>query len=59
MLLTSNLAFRKWDQILKDAMTTAVAIDRLVHHSVIVELNVLSYRIETAKKSKASRASTQ
>ena len=52
VLLTSNLAFSKWDQIFKDAMTTAAAIDRLVHHSVIIELNVSSYRVETAKKTK-------
>ena len=50
VLLTSNLAFSKWDEILKDAMTTAAAIDRLVHHSVIIELSVPSYRVETAKK---------
>lgn len=52
VLLTSNLAFSKWDQIFKDAMTTAAAIDRLVHHSVILELNVPSYRVETAKQGK-------
>lgn len=50
VLLTSNLTFSKWDQIFKDAMTTAAAIDRLVHHSVIIELNVPSYRVETAKQ---------
>lgn len=54
VLLTSNLAFSKWDQIFKDAMTTAAAIDRLVHHSVIIELNVPSYRVETAKKTKST-----
>lgn len=54
VLLTSNLAFSKWDQIFKDAMTTAAAIDRLVHHSVIIELNVPSYRVETAKAGKAT-----
>jgi DNA replication protein DnaC len=52
VLLTSNLTFSKWDQIFKDAMTTAAAIDRLVHHSVIIELNVPSYRVETAKQPK-------
>lgn len=31
-------------------MTTAAAIDRLVHHSVILELNISSYRMEQAKK---------
>lgn len=41
------------NQAIKDPMTTAAAIDRLVHHSVIVELNVASYRVEQAKKKKA------
>ena len=54
VLLTSNLAFSKWDQIFKDPLTTAAAIDRLVHHSVIIELNVASFRVETAKKSKTN-----
>jgi len=31
-------------------MTAAAAIDRLVHHSVILELNIESYRMEVAKK---------
>lgn len=50
VMLTSNLPFSQWEQIFKDAMTTAAAIDRLVHHSVILELNVPSYRLENAKK---------
>jgi len=54
VLLTSNLPFSRWEQIFKDAMTTAAAIDRLVHHSVILELNVPSYRLETAKKPPAN-----
>ena len=41
--MTSNLPFSKWESIFKDAMTTAAAIDRLVHHSVILELNLPSY----------------
>lgn len=53
ILLTSNLAFSKWEQIFKDPMTTAAAIDRLVHHSVILELNIGSYRLEKAKRQKA------
>ena len=52
LLLTSNLPFSKWDAIFKDPMTTAAAIDRLVHHSVVLELNVPSYRAEQAKKQK-------
>jgi DNA replication protein DnaC len=52
VMLTSNLPFSQWTAIFKDPMTTAAAIDRLVHHSVIVELNVPSYRLETAKGAK-------
>ena len=52
VMVTSNLAFSQWEQIFKDPMTTAAAIDRLVHHCTIVELNVASYRMETAKKAR-------
>ena len=52
VMLTSNLPFSGWEEIFKDPMTTAAAIDRLVHHCVIVELNVPSYRAEQAKKSR-------
>ena len=51
LMITSNLPFSKWGEIFKNPMTTAAAIDRLVHHSVILELNVPSYRMEQAKKS--------
>lgn len=50
VMLTSNLPFSKWERIFKDPMTTAAAIDRLVHHSVILELNLPSYRLEQSKK---------
>jgi DNA replication protein DnaC len=50
LMITSNLPFSKWEQIFKDPMTTAAAIDRLIHHSIIFELNVDSYRMEQAKK---------
>jgi DNA replication protein DnaC len=56
VLLTSNLAFSKWEQIFKDPMTTAAAVDRLVHHSVIVELNIPSYRAESAKRRKPTES---
>jgi DNA replication protein DnaC len=55
VMLTSNLPFSGWEAIFKDAMTTAAAIDRLVHHCVIVELNIPSYRAEQAKKAKQGR----
>jgi DNA replication protein DnaC len=56
VLLTSNLPFSKWEGIFKDPMTTVAAIDRLVHHSVILELNIPSYRMEQAKKDKKEQA---
>jgi hypothetical protein len=40
----------KWDQIFKDPTTTAAAVDRLVHHSVIIELNLESCSLETSRK---------
>lgn len=49
IVITSNLAFSGWGQIFKDEMSTNAAIDRLVHHSIILELNSESYRIKAAK----------
>jgi len=57
VVLTSNLPFSGWESIFKDPMTTAAAIDRLVHHSVIIELNVASYRVEQAKKRQVNHQS--
>ena len=51
-MITSNLVFSQWNQIFHDDITAA-AIDRVVHHSVILELTVPSYRAEV------SRARTQ
>jgi DNA replication protein DnaC len=56
IMITSNLPFSKWEQIFKDPMTTAAAIDRLVHHSVILELNISSYRLEQSRKTKETGA---
>lgn len=50
MLITTNLVFSEWNKIFKDPMTTTAAIDRVVHHSVVLEFNVPSFRTETAKK---------
>lgn len=50
IMVTSNLPFAQWDQIFKDQMTTAAAIDRLVHHAHVLELNTESYRMANAKK---------
>lgn len=50
LLITSNLVFSEWERIFKSPMTTVAAIDRVVHHSVILEFDVSSYRTETAKR---------
>jgi len=49
VMITSNLVFSQWDKIFKDPMTTAAAIDRLVHHSTILEMTGDSYRIDSAR----------
>jgi DNA replication protein DnaC len=49
LMITSNLVFSKWDQIFKDPMTTMAAVDRLIHHSVILELDNESIRAKEAK----------
>jgi DNA replication protein DnaC len=56
VIITSNLVFSEWDKIFKDAMTTAAAIDRLVHHSVILEMTGPSVRADEAKKRGESTA---
>ena len=50
VMITSNLVFSQWDRIFKDAMTTAAAIDRIVHHAIILELTGKSYRGDEAEK---------
>jgi DNA replication protein DnaC len=50
MLITSNLVFSDWERIFKDPMATAAEIDRLVHHAIIVEFNVPSYRTRKRRR---------
>lgn len=52
VMITSNVVFSEWDRIFKDPMTTAAAIDRLVHHSVILEMTGPSVRAEAAEQSR-------
>jgi DNA replication protein DnaC len=49
LIITSNLVFGEWDRIFKNPMTTQAAIDRLVHHSVILEFNGRSRRADEAE----------
>lgn len=50
LLVSSNLVFSKWDQIFKDPMTTMAAIDRLVHHAIILDFCGDSHRAKTAQQ---------
>jgi DNA replication protein DnaC len=52
VVITSNLVFSEWDQIFKDPLTTAAAIDRVVHHSIIIEFGreMKSVRAEQAAR---------
>ena len=58
VVITSNLVFSQWDTIFKDPMTTRAAIDRLVHHATILELNE-SYRQAEAKRRKKAKEDEQ
>ncbi len=44
MLITANQPFGEWDKVFPDPAMTLAAVDRLVHHATILELNVESYR---------------
>ncbi|SRR6266566_675677 len=49
VMLTTNLVFSEWNRIFKDPMTTLAAIDRVIHHSVILDMmEVESYRAKEA-----------
>ncbi|HEY6219727.1 MAG TPA: IS21-like element helper ATPase IstB [Gemmatimonadaceae bacterium] len=59
LLITSNLVFGQWERIFKNPMTTAAAIDRLVHHSVILEFDVVSFRTEQAQLAQKQNGDTK
>jgi DNA replication protein DnaC len=51
VMITTNLVFSEWDQIFKNPMTTLAAVDRVVHHSIVMDLTSIdSYRAKTAVK---------
>lgn len=59
VLITSNLVFSQWDKIFRDPMTTAAAIDRIVHHSTILEFSGASIRAEQAREKNLLPKSTK
>ncbi len=56
VMITSNLVFSQWDQIFKNPMTTMAAVDRLVHHAIILEMGGPSIREEEAKAARRGPA---
>jgi len=59
MLITANQAFGQWGKVFPDKAMTLAAIDRLVHHATIFEMNVESYRARKALERKRLEARTQ
>jgi len=57
LAVTSNVVFSQWQEIFQSPMATAAAIDRVVHHSVILEFDVPSYRTAEATATQARQAS--
>ena len=55
--ITSNLVFSEWEKVFANPMATAAAIDRIVHHSVILEFDVPSYRTNAARNRQVGRES--
>ena len=53
--ITSNLVFSEWEKIFANPMATAAAIDRIVHHSVIMEFDLPSYRTSEAQERQLHR----
>ena len=59
LLITANQPFGDWGKIFPDPAMTVAAIDRLVHHATIFEMNVESYRRRTAVERKRAQADRQ
>ena len=57
--ITLNLVFSEWEKVFSNRMATATAIDRTVHHSVILEFDVPSYRTNTAQGRQLQTAVTR
>lgn len=58
LLITANQPFADWNRVFPDQAMLIAAIDRLIHHSIIFELNVESFRRRGALERKARAAST-
>ena len=58
LLISSNPVFSQWDQIFKDPMTTMAAVDRLVHHAIILEFDGGSLRVKKSQEKPTQEAKT-
>jgi DNA replication protein DnaC len=58
VVITTNLVFSEWERIFKDPMTTLAALDRVIHHSVVLDMTgVASYRAKQAQTEQAKQKS--
>ena len=55
LLITANQPFGEWNKVFPDPAMTLAAVDRLVHHATIFEMNVESYRRRSAIEAKRQR----
>ena len=56
--ISSHLQFSEWEKIFHDPVTAAAAVDRLVHHCIVLELNLPRYRFEVAQHQMANKEIT-
>ena len=57
--ITANAPFSAWEEVFPDKVMTLAAVDRLVHHATILEMNVDSYRRRAALPARRQRSATQ
>jgi DNA replication protein DnaC len=57
LIITTNLIFSAWDRIFKDPMTTLAAVDRVVHHAVILDMTAVeSFRVQQAREEQLEKS---
>ena len=55
LVVTTNLPFAKWSEVFLDATAAAAVIDRIVHHSTVLQTEGSSYRLKTAQTKRRRR----
>ena len=54
LIVTTNLPFQRWSEVFQDATAAAAVIDRVVHHSTILQTEGKSYRLQAAEAAQLS-----